>query len=174
MQELRTVTYMQDLNFYKTLLHHIEQNQPALAENLEEEVNILIHKLKFIPEDQRPTVLILAQQSNFEPLFTPQLEDCVHIAGGNLLQEKYDNPGLLLIVQNDEKLYTAVPNILQDEILSRTDAIKSNNVFIIQKENFGTNELDFLHDTEICAEILQPRYFIYGRKGTDWVQFDIA
>lgn len=165
---------MQDLTFYTTLLQKTQQADPNLAEYLEEEVNILIHKLKFISEDQRPSVLILAQQTGFQPLFNGQLADSIAIAGGKLLEEKYDNPSLLLIVQENDKLYTDVPGLLQDEILSRTDAVQSNNVYIIQKRNFGMESTDFLHDIEICAEIVQPKYFIYGRKGTDWVKFDIA
>ncbi|MBD1426399.1 hypothetical protein [Sphingobacterium arenae] len=164
---------MQNLNFYTTLLHHIQQTEPDMAEHLEEEVNILIHKLKFISEDQRPSVLILTQ-TGFHPLFNEQLADSVAIAGGKLLTEKYDNPSLLFIVQENDKLYADVPDILQDEILSRTDALQSNNIYIIQKRNFGTQSIDFLHDVEICAEIVQPKYFVYGRKGTDWVQFEIA
>lgn len=93
--------------------------------------------------------------------------------GGKLLSEKYDNPTLLMIVQENDKLYTDVPELIQDEILSRTDAIQGNNVYIIQKSNFGMGTADFLRDVEICAEIVQSKYFIYGRKGTDWVQFDI-
>ncbi|NGM66690.1 ABC transporter substrate-binding protein [Sphingobacterium sp. SGR-19] len=165
---------MQNLNFYTTLLKNIQQTQPNLAEHLDEEINILIHKLKFIPEDQRPSVLILAQQTDFQPLFNERLVDSIAIAGGKLLTEKYDNPSLLFIVQENDRLYTEVPALLLDEILSRTDAIQSNNVYIIQKRNFGMESTDFLHDIEICAEIVQPKYFIFGRKGKDWVQFDIA
>lgn len=165
---------MQDLNFYTILLQNMQQTAPNTAEHLQEEINILIHKLKFIPEDQRPSVLILTQQTGFQPLFNEQLADSIAIAGGKLFTEKYDNPSLLFIVQENDKLYTAVPNLLQDEILSRTDAVQSNNIYIIQKRNFGMENADFLHDIEICAEIVQPKYFIYGRKGADWVQFDIA
>lgn len=164
---------MQNLNFYTTLLRHTQQTEPSAAEHLAEEVNILIHKLKFIPQDQRPSVLILTQQMDFQPLFNEQLLDSVAIAGGKLLSEKYDNPTLLLIVQENDKLYTDVPDLLQDEILSRTDAIQANNIYIIQKRNFGVDAADFLRDIEICAEIVQPKYFIYGRKATDWVQFNI-
>lgn len=165
---------MRDLNFYITLLQHTQQTEPNLAEHLEEEVNILIHKLRFIPEEQRPSTLILTQQSGFKPLFNEQLADSIAIAGGKLLVEKYDNPSHLFIIQDNEKLYTDLPGLLQDEILCRTGAILSNNVYIIQKRNFGMERTDFLHDIEICAEIVQPKYFIYGRKGTDWVPFDIA
>lgn len=164
---------MQHLNFYTALLKHTQQTDSSGAEYLEEEINIVIHKLKFIPQEQRPSVLILTQKMGFQPLFNEQLSDSVTIAGGKLLSEKYDNPTLLMIVQENDKLYTDVPELIQDEILSRTDAIQGNNVYIIQKSNFGMGTADFLRDVEICAEIVQSKYFIYGRKGTDWVQFDI-
>lgn len=165
---------MQHLNFYTTLFKNMLQSAPDQAEHLQEEVNIFIHKLKFISQDQRPAVLILAQQTGFEPLINEQIVESVAIAGGKLLTEKYENPSILILVQENNKLYTAVPELIQDEILSRTTAVESNHIFIIQKTDFGTNPHNFLHDTEICAEIIQPKYFIYGHKGTDWVQFDIA
>src|SRR5690606_18828345 len=169
-----SVTYMQNLNFYTTLLQHTQQRDTNAAEYLEEEINILIHKLKFIPEQQRPAVLILAQDTDFQPLFNEQLDDSVSIAGGKLLSEKYDNPSILVIIQEDEKLYADLPIILQDDVLSRTDAIGNNQVYIIQKVNLGTDPSSFLREIGILAEIIQPKYFIYGHKGTDWVQFDMA
>lgn len=165
---------MQNLNFYTTLLTSKQETEPTVATHLEEEINILIHKLKFIPQEQRPTVLILTQHTGFQPLYNEQIADSVAIAGGALLAEPYDNPALLLIVQQNEALYTDILNVLQEGLLNSTDAVQSNNVYIIQKSDFGMDTEGFLPDIEICAEIIQPKYFIYGRKGTDWVQFDMA
>lgn len=73
---------MQHLNFYTALLKHTQQTDSSGAEYLEEEINIVIHKLKFIPQEQRPSVLILTQKMGFQPLFNEQLSDSVTIAGG--------------------------------------------------------------------------------------------
>jgi len=129
--------------------------------------------LKYIPQEQRPTVLVLDQAVAFEPLFNEQLQDVVSIAGGLLIADKFDNPSIIMIVQQNESLYSEIPALLTDDIWSRTDALKNNNLFIIQKDNFGTSD-DFLQEIEISAEIIQPKYFIYGRQGVDWLKFDVS
>ncbi|KGE15791.1 hypothetical protein [Sphingobacterium deserti] len=165
---------MEEFNFYTNLYKEKLQNAPHEAEYLDEEINILIHKLKFIPQEQRPTVLIVEQRSGFEPIYNDQLLDSVQIAGGSLLQEKFDNPSTLLIVQDNERLYGELSVLLEDDLLARTNAVLANQVYIIQKNDLGLNKEDFLEDVEICAEILQPKYFIYGHQGKDWVKFDLA
>ncbi|SFT07934.1 hypothetical protein [Sphingobacterium wenxiniae] len=164
---------MQELHYYNTLLNNLQKNAPEKAEYLDEEINILIHKLKFISSEQRPTVLVLDQKHDFEPLYNEQLADTIAIAGGVLLQEKFDNPSLILIIQHSESLYSQISALLSDHIISQTEALQHNNLYIIQKEGFGTTD-NFLEDVEISAEIIQPKYFIYGRQGTDWLKFDIA
>lgn len=165
---------MEELNFYTSLLANKQRNAPDEAEYLEEEINILIHKLKFIPQEQRPSVLVVEQSSGFQSLYTNQLADTISIAGGMLLQEKFDNPAMLLVLQDNEGLYGEITALLEDELLSRTSAVVSNQIYIVQKEKLGTKIEDFLADIEICAEIIQPKYFIYGRQGRDWVKFDLA
>ena len=163
---------MQQLYYYNTLLKTLQQTSPQEAENLDEEINILIHKLKYIPQEQRPTVLVLQQTTDFLPLFTEQLADAIAIAGGTLLKEKFDNPSIILIVQDNDSLYSQLPTLLSDHIFSQTDALQKNNLYIIQKIDFGIGE-QFLEDIEISAEIIQPKYFIYGRQGIDWLKFDL-
>jgi iron complex transport system substrate-binding protein len=165
---------MEELHFYTHLYNEKLQNAPHEAEYLDEEINILIHKLKFIPQEQRPTVLTVEQRSGFEPIYNEQLMDSVQIAGGSLLQEKFDNPSILLIIQENESLYSEIGTLLEDDLLARTNAVTANQVYIIQKTDLGLHADDFLVDVEICAEILQPKYFIYGHQGQDWVKFDLT
>ncbi|WDF67737.1 ABC transporter substrate-binding protein [Sphingobacterium oryzagri] len=165
---------MEELNFYNALLADKRESAPDEAEYLDEEINILIHKLKFIPQEQRPAVLIVEQRTGFQPLYNNQLADTIGIAGGILLQEKFDNPALLLVLQDNDALYGEIPALLEDELLSRTSAVVSNQIYIVQKGDLGIKMEDFLADVEICAEIIQPKYFIYGRQGNDWVKFDLA
>ncbi|WP_437918266.1 ABC transporter substrate-binding protein [Sphingobacterium sp. LRF_L2] len=165
---------MEELNFYNNLLATLHLADQHAAEYLDEEINILIHKLKFIPQEQRPSVLVVEQKTGFQPIFNEQLQDVVTISGGRLLQEKFDNPSILLIIQENEALYGEIPVLLEDEILSRGSAIQSNQIYIVQKNSFGSQSSDFLTEVEICAEIVQPKYFIYGRQGNEWVKFDLT
>lgn len=165
---------MHELNFYTQLLHTEQQANPAAAEQLDEEVNILIHKLKYIPEEARPTLLILSQEHGFEPVYTEQLQDISQIAGALLLADKTDNPSIICIIQENESLYGDITALLEDSLLRRSTALEKNQLYIIQKDNFGQSTTDFLADIEICAEIVQPKYFVFGRQDQDWIKFDMA
>lgn len=164
---------MEKLNFYNTLIANTTPTNANERTHLEEEIDIVVHKLKFIPEESRPTVLVLDQKNLYKPSDSSQLTDTIAIAGGNLLLEKYDNPKKLIFVQHSNDLYTDIVSILEDEVLTRTDAVRHNEVYIIHKPCFGADAEGFLGDVEIAAEILQPKYFVYGRQGIDWVKFDL-
>ena len=165
---------MPQLNFYTQLLQAQEELNTAAAEHLDEEINILIHKLKFIPQEARPSLLVLQQDKGFEPLFNEQLIDALAIAGGRALADKMDDPTVICVIQADDALYSEITNILEDPILSRSTALKNNKLYIIQKPDFAQTPSSFLADVEICAEIAQPKYFVYGREDKDWLKFDIA
>jgi len=161
---------MQQLDHYNALLEAKRTEDPGEADRLEEEIGILVHKLKYIPQEQRPTVLVLAQKGAFEPLFNARLQDVVAIAGGRLVHEKFDDPSVIIVVRENDALYGQIAPLVEDAVLSRTDALKNNRFFIVHKQDFGTSD-DFLPDIEIAAEIIQPKYFIYGREGKDWLKF---
>ena len=165
---------MHELNFYTHLLQTEQQANPAAAEQLDEEVNILIHKLKYIPTEARPTLLLLSQEKEYAPIYSEQLKDISQIAGASLLSDKVDNPAIICIIQENESLYGEITTLLEDSLLSRSTALQNNQLYIIQKENFGQSSNDFLADVEICAEIVQPKYFIYGRQDQDWIKFDLS
>ncbi|GHE47602.1 ABC transporter substrate-binding protein [Sphingobacterium griseoflavum] len=165
---------MAELHFYTALLAEKQQLAPQEASVLDEEISILLHKLKFIPLEQRPSVLLVRQDTGFQPVYNEKFSDMVQIAGGKLLAEKFDNPDILLIIQNNESLYGEMGILMEDDLLNRTNALRSNQIFIVQKSDLGDHNDDFLRDVEICAEIIQPKYFIYGRQGQDWVKFDIV
>lgn len=115
---------MQQLNFYDQLLENEKQRNPQAAEYLEEEIDILIHKLKYIHQDIRPTVLILQQATDFSPLYNEQLHDIIAIAGGVSIADKMDNPSIICIVQEDESLLSTIFSVLQDDVLSRSNAVQ--------------------------------------------------
>ncbi|MGO1244428.1 MAG: ABC transporter substrate-binding protein, partial [Sphingobacterium sp.] len=68
---------MEKLDFYNRLLTNTTSTNPQKTADLEEEVDIVIHKLKFIPEESRPSVLVLDQATFYEPKSSPQLTDTI-------------------------------------------------------------------------------------------------
>lgn len=164
---------MLDLKYYKTLLDNYKVTHNEKAEALEEEIDIIIHKLKFIPFEQRPNVVILNQNDKFKPLYTEELSSIISIAGGKLLNNSPESPDVILILQANDSLYSEVIEVLHSPSFSSSKALASNNIYIVQKRSFGANPEDFLTDVEIAAETIQTKYFIFGRQGADWVKFEL-
>lgn len=165
---------MLDLKYYQNILENQKNTNAAQAEILEEEIDIILHKLKFIPYQQRPSVLVLEQKTNFKPKTDESVQNIIAIAGGTLLTSELNNDvDIILIQQSNDALYSEVIDILQNTVFKDTNAVKANKIYIIQKSDFGSNPEEFLADVEIAAETIQSKYFIFGRQGKDWVQFDL-
>lgn len=158
---------------YQEIISSLQQIDPAKAEYLEEEINIIIHKLKFLTEDNFPKTIVLDQQNNFQPFHSAILEEKVKIAGGRYIKAWIDNPDCIIIVQSNESLYGQLADFLNNPIVTTTQAYQLNNIYIIQNIDFGADDQTYLRDTEVLAEILQPKYFIYGHDGTAWVKLDV-
>lgn len=158
---------------YQEIISSLQNSDPAKAEYFEEEINIIIHKLKFLTADNFPKTIVLDQQQHFHPLTSSSLAEKVKIAGGRWITEWVDNPDCIIIVQSNESLYGQLADFLTNPNVTATNAYQLNNIYIIQNINFDENDSTYLRDTEILAEILQPKYFIYGHDGSSWVKFDV-
>lgn len=160
---------------YQQFLMTKSAEDPFLAEQLDEEINIVIHKLKYIPTENRPKALLLSDARTLEQDFSALVKESVEIAGGHWLDVAGIQYADKLIVSNDSpQLYSDLPYLLAQPEFANSPAVKDNEVYIIQNGTFGENPKDFLADVEILAEIIQPKYFIYGREGEDWVRFELS
>lgn len=160
------------MQYYERILASIQAVAPQDAELMEEEINIMIHKLKFLPTENFPTVTILRQDNSFTAFYSEDLHDKVKIAGGKLISEQED-PQAIIILKSDDSLYSELPTLLEQAWLHETPAYRDNRLYIIENIDFG-EEHNFLKETEILAEILQPKYFYYGHEGDEWIKFDLA
>jgi len=161
------------MKYYEELLASLKLEDPEKAEFLEEEVNIMIHKLKFLLEESFPSVVILSQEDDFEPLFSESLHEKVILSGGRLLNDKHENPNVIVLLQHDESLYSSLPELLGQSWLTQSLAYQNNAIFIIEYPNFGRDLHTYLTETEILAEILQPKYFYFGHEGNGWTKFEV-
>jgi len=155
------------------------QKAAQLVENLEERINIISHKLKFILEENKPNVLFLNDVSPAKTIYNEYLGNMVRVAGGRIQPGTRDhqvwNPDILIIV-NDKpipQLLNELPNALSTPDWSQTAAISSGNVYIIRHSGFlrqpGATIAD---DAEILAEIINPKYFVFGRDEDAWMKFE--
>ncbi len=158
---------------YEEIIENIKRLDENRAEMMEEEIDIMIHKLKFLPTDSFPNVVILVQNNIFEPLYNPTLEEKIKIAGGTLIKSISQDPQVIIIIQQTEDLYQILPSYLTELKNQKTRAILENKVFIINKETFHKEDEQYLQDVEILAEIIQPKYFHFGHDGQEWVKFNL-
>ncbi|MBE8723217.1 substrate-binding domain-containing protein [Sphingobacterium pedocola] len=158
---------------YEELIEELKSVNPEEAARLEEEMNIIVHKLKFLPTESFSNVILLKQQEGFEPYTSTAIAEKVKIAGGNLTDSLDANPDKIIIVQQDESLYSTLPLLLNQPAIIQSKAFANNAIYIIHNAEFDKEDALYLSDIEILAEILQPKYFFYGRDGIDWVKFEI-
>lgn len=162
----------------ETLNLQSEANQ--LAEDLEERVNIIIHKLKFIPEEHKPKVLCLADVSPMIMVQNEYLSQLISVAGGvnylNWDKENF-NPEILLLIHDKpiSELLNELPNALSTSFWENTSAIKNNNIYLIHDTRYLRQPGALIaDDTEILAEIINPQYFIFGRNEDAWMPFSLG
>ncbi len=150
-----------------------DENINELIEKIEDETDILIHKLKFITASDRPKVLVLDQIDPLEINESAYLQESIKIAGGipTIAANEADK---IILIDNDQNVFTRVPLLLNDPAIAQSKAIELDQLFIMTKPNFATIPgYDYLIELESLAEILQPKYFVYGHEGKDWLQFQL-
>src|SRR5690606_3491440 len=160
------------MHYYQQIFANLQQTDPAQAEALEEEVNIMIHKLKFLPSENFPHIMLLRQSEGLDIEANESLIDKVRIAGGHYSTDKA-NAQVLVILKEDESLYSILPAILSRDSIQNTHAYRNNKVFIIETSDFRDDQ-HFLRDNEILAEIMQPKYFYFGNEGVAWSKYGLV
>ena len=149
-----------------------------LVADLEERINLVQHKLKFIGEDQKPSVLVLSELDPMVVESNDYLEEILKIAGSKVYagnEEETFNPDVLLIISDQmEGLFGKVGTFLSMEEWQHANAIKKNRVYLINGENnFSGFSSRIADDVEILAEIIYPQYLTFGGNGESWIQFEV-
>ena len=160
----------------------------VLIEELEERINIVKHKLKFI--EDKPAVACIEW---LEPLmlagnWTPGLVDS---AGGKaiLVQEGKHSPFVSFekIVAENPDILILMPcgfpiertlkemNLLLDlPGWTGLAAVKNNRVYIADgNQYFNRSGPRIVDSLEILAEIINPKQFVFGYEGQGWIRFNV-
>jgi len=152
---------------------NIKENVTELIEKVEDETSILIHKLKFITASDRPKVLVLDRIDPQEINQSAYLQESIKIAGGipTTVPHEADK---IIIIDSDESVFTRIPLLLNDPAIAQSKAIELDQLFIMTKPNFASIPgYEYLTELESLAEIFQPKYFVYGHEGKEWLQFQL-
>lgn len=156
----------------------VEKRAETLIEELEERINIVIHKLKFIEEGQKPKVLVV-EHNALEDDGKGYLRSIIETAGGKPYKPELGdtNPGLIVFLTKEKGMYELLgelPVTLEQAEWKNTDAVKNNKIFLVNgAKHLQGNLMQIADDVELLAEILYPQYFVYGGSGESWLKFEL-
>lgn len=163
------------------------QRGEELIGELEERVEIIRHKLKFI--DEKPGVACIGWLSPLR-LTGSWLPELVAIAGGKTLQSGGINlaggvefkdilaqdPEIIVIMPcgfTVEQTLKEINLLLELEGWADLAAVKNNRLYIADGRHYfnrpGPRIVDSL---EMLAEIIHPKQFIFGFEGEGWIKFN--
>ncbi|RFZ83367.1 cobalamin-binding protein [Mucilaginibacter terrenus] len=157
-----------------------------LIEDLQERVDIIRHKLKFI--ENKPTVACIEW---LEPMMISGnwIPELVSIAGGTpvLAQAgkhspyvewtdiQLQDPEVIVLMPcgfSIQRTMQEIDLLLQKPGFADLKAIKNNRLYIADGNQYfnrpGPRIVDSL---EILAEIIYPKQFIFGYEGSGWIKF---
>lgn len=149
-------------------------------DDLEERINIIKHKLKFIEEDRKPSVLILS--AVIPPIYANNsyLQYMLRSAGGKPLAN-YDPQGdvmpevILLLTSEMDRMLGGLASLLTTPEWQQMPAVKKNRVFLIDaKKHLKGMDLNVADDLELLGQLLYPQYLTFTDPGESWLQFDLA
>lgn len=154
-----------------------------LTEYQRERLELIEHKLKFVTE--RPLVACIEGPDHLKPA-TLYMDELVTLAGARALsfpdgQDVYDaiatqNPDIIIVVPTTGSAVGAMglmPHLLQQPGFSDVKAVKSNRLYIIDNDIYTGGTLGTVDKTELLAEIIYPKQFIFGYEGSGWIKFGL-
>lgn len=158
---------------FNEIISELKKKNTCEAELIEERINIIIHKLKFITEDSIPIVNIQDFNNSFETIFTPLLEEKVKVAGGMLSQSLTENTQIIIFTNESIELFQLLPSFLKELRSNKVRAVLENKIFITKTNMHSDNEEKYTQDVELLAEIIHPKHFVFGQEGKEWTRFNL-
>ena len=166
----------------------VVNNGDQLIEDLNERVDIIRHKLKFI--DNKPTVACIEW---LEPLMVSGnwVPELVSIAGGaSILAEagkhspfiqwvdiQLQDPDIIIVMPCGfpiERTIREIDLLLQLPGFAELKAIKNDRFYIADGNQYFNRPGPRIVDSiEILAEIINPKQFIFGYEGDGWIKFSL-
>jgi iron complex transport system substrate-binding protein len=159
-----------------------------LLEDLQERVDLIQHKLKFI--ENKPTVACIEW---LEPLMVSGnwVPELVQIAGGTpvLAQAgkhspyvewvdlRLQDPEIIVVMAcgfSIERTLKEIDLLLQLPGFADLQAVKNKRFYIADGNQYFNRPGPRIVDTiEILAEIIYPKQFIFGYEGEGWIKFEV-
>ena len=144
-----------------------------LTEELQDRVDLIKHKLKFI--EQKPAVACITQLQTLT-FADDNLIQSLNIAGGESATLDV-NPDIIIVMPEDYSIEQTIKEIgalMQLPNFTELKAVKNNRLYIADgTQNVTTNPESSVNQLENLAEIINPKQFIFGNEGESWVKFSL-
>lgn len=147
------------MSFLLALINN--ENDAVLREELQERVDIVTHKIKFM--DKVP-VICLGKQNQAQTF----LHELIELAGGQIVSEAA-HAKTILYFEPECDIADWMGNIL-GMLVPDWPAVTYKQVYIIAN-GAEKNALNLVSNLEDIAEMLHPGSFVFGNEGTVWVNF---
>jgi iron complex transport system substrate-binding protein len=154
-----------------------------LTEYQRERLELIEHKLKFVTD--KPLVACIEGPENLRSAGI-YLDELVILAGGRPLvftdsKEVYDavveqDPDIIIVMPvagSPLEAMAAMPQLLTQPGFTNIKAAKNNRVYITDADFFISEATDMVDKTELLAEIIYPKQFIFGYEGEGWIKFEV-
>ncbi len=145
----------------------------VLAEEQQERIDLIKHKLKFI--EQKPAVACIVNLDTLT-LADSSIAELIGIAGG-ASESQFNDPDIIIVMPVD---YTIAQTMQQmDRLLqlpgfNDLKAAKNNRVYIAGGNFDITDSEQLVTLTEVFGEIINPKQFIFGYEGEKWIKFGLV
>ncbi|AYL98708.1 cobalamin-binding protein [Mucilaginibacter celer] len=167
---------------------NVPQAGAGLLESLQERVDIIKHKLKFI--ESKPTVACIEW---LNPLMISGnwVPGLVNIAGGTALLAqdgkhspyvqwediRLQDPEIIVVMPcgfSIERTMKEINLLLELPGFTELKAIKNDRLYIADGNQYFNRPGPRIVDSiEILAEIIRPKQFIFGYEGDGWIKFSL-
>ncbi|RDC55139.1 hypothetical protein DU508_18485 [Pedobacter chinensis] len=135
----------------------------AKQEDLQERLDIVAHKIKFM--DKMPVALL---DVNNNPSYL--LSEEIALAGG--MVESDILSAVFIIYYEPGKTLTDLMREIPSVLDSDWQAVKNNRIILlnddVNRERSAENAVSLIED---MAEMLHPGSFIFGHEGDKWIRF---
>ncbi len=151
------------MSFLNEVINNVEDE--VLRELLQERVDLVLHKIKFM---EKVHVICLDTENQL----SLRLKDLVEAAGGIVQIDPLEAQVLIYEEINKSMLdmMGSVPGLLQQEWPSVT----YNRVYLFDDHQVATGDVSVMVAAmEDLAEILYPGYFVFGNEGRTWTAFGV-
>jgi len=118
--------------------------------------------------------LVVDQIEPLEINRSAYLHEAIKIAGGMPVTTE-NEADKIIVIGHGEQTFIQLPKLLNTPAITSSKAIELDQIFIMTDKQFAQIPgYNYLKELESLAEILQPKYFVYGHEGNDWLQFQLS